>query len=65
MLTSIVTCIHVHLQVLHVYSRYFHSMSAITMTTLDILNERVFPFSARSYEVINTMFTITLIIGGH
>ena len=40
-------------------------MSAITMTTLDILNERVFPFSARSYEVINTMFTITLIIGGH
>ena len=40
-------------------------MSAITMTTLDILNERVFPFSARSYEVINAMFTITLIIGGH
>ncbi|XP_019860562.1 PREDICTED: exostosin-2-like [Amphimedon queenslandica] len=37
-------------QVLHVYSRYFRSIPAITMTTLDILNDRVFPINAQSYE---------------
>lgn len=38
-------------KVLHFYRRYFSSMTAIVLTTLDILNERAFPISARSYDV--------------
>lgn len=37
-------------QVLYLYRRYFSSMAAITMTTLDIINERVFPMAVHSYE---------------
>ncbi|CAK1555269.1 unnamed protein product [Leptosia nina] len=33
-----------------VYERYFASIEKITMTTLEILNEKVFPLSARIYE---------------
>lgn len=33
-----------------VYERYFASIEKITMTTLEILNEKVFPLSARMYE---------------
>ena len=38
-------------QVLYLYNRYFSSMAAIVMATLDILDERVFPISSRSYGV--------------
>ncbi|XP_047515093.1 exostosin-2 [Pieris napi] len=33
-----------------VYERYFSNIEKITMTTLEILNEKVFPLSARMYE---------------
>ena len=33
------------------YRQYFSSMATIAMITLDILNQRVFPITARSYEV--------------
>lgn len=42
-------------QVEFLYRRFFSSISAIAMTTLDILNERVFPTSARGYEVYHTL----------
>ncbi|KAK3595238.1 hypothetical protein CHS0354_021555 [Potamilus streckersoni] len=32
------------------WQRYFSTMTAITLTTLQILNDRVFPYAARSYE---------------
>ncbi|XP_014260737.1 exostosin-2 [Cimex lectularius] len=32
------------------YSKYFSSMETITMTTLDILNDRVYPQNAKVYE---------------
>lgn len=33
-----------------VYQRYFASMEKITMTTLEIINEKVFPLAGRTYE---------------
>ncbi|XP_013193612.1 exostosin-2 [Amyelois transitella] len=33
-----------------VYERYFASIEKITLTTLEIMNERVFPLAARMYE---------------
>ncbi|XP_063622019.1 exostosin-2 [Cydia splendana] len=33
-----------------VYERYFSSIQKITMTMLEIINEKVFPLAARSYE---------------
>jgi len=33
------------------YQKYFSSMEAIIVTTLDILNERVFPTTAKETEV--------------
>ncbi|XP_072932904.1 exostosin-2 [Epargyreus clarus] len=33
-----------------VYDRYFSSIEKITLTTLEIINEKVFPLSARMYE---------------
>ena len=36
------------------YKQYYSSMSSIAMTTLDIINERVFPTSKLGYEVIMT-----------
>lgn len=33
-----------------VYERYFASIEKITLTTLEILNEKVFPLAARMYE---------------
>ena len=38
-------------QVLTTYRKHFSSMAVIAMTTLNILNERVYPVSARSYDV--------------
>lgn len=35
---------------LWLYQRYFSSMAAITLTTLDIINDRVFPHYARVYD---------------
>jgi len=32
------------------YEQYLSSIKAITLTTLDILNDRVFPQSARTYQ---------------
>ena len=34
------------------YRRYFSSMASIALTTLNILNERVFPTTAKGHEVI-------------
>ena len=39
------------MQVHFLYTRYFSSMTAITVTILDIINERVLPLSAKGYEV--------------
>ncbi|OWR45767.1 putative exostosin-2 isoform 2 [Danaus plexippus plexippus] len=33
-----------------VYERYFSSIEKLTLTTLEIINEKVFPLSARMYE---------------
>ena len=41
-------------QVLYLYKRYFSSMATIAMMTLNILNERLFPISGRSYDVRET-----------
>ena len=37
-------------QVQHFWENYFSSMRAITLTTLQILNDRVFPSAAKKYE---------------
>lgn len=37
-------------QALWLYQRYFSSMEAVTLTTLDLINDRVFPHHARVYE---------------
>ncbi|XP_047485553.1 exostosin-2-like [Penaeus chinensis] len=42
-----------HKQVLWLYEKYFSTMEAITLTTLKILNDRVFPAHARSLEQWN------------
>ena len=39
------------LQVNHLWSNYFSSMKKITLTTIKIINDRVFPNSAWFYEV--------------
>lgn len=36
-----------------VYDRYFASMEKITLTTLEIINEKVFPLASRMYEEWN------------
>ncbi|CAB4015514.1 Exostosin-2 [Paramuricea clavata] len=41
-------------QVNHLWSNYFSSMKKITLTTIKIINDRVFPNSAWSYEDWNT-----------
>ena len=35
------------------FEQYFSTMSAITMTTLQILNDRVFPYDGKKYEEWN------------
>ncbi|CAH8493930.1 unnamed protein product [Dicrocoelium dendriticum] len=40
-------------QLQFVFLRYFSSMSKIAMTTLDIINDRVFPYYSRSYAEWN------------
>ena len=35
------------------YEQYFSSLSAITMATLQILNDRVFPYDGKKYEEWN------------
>ena len=40
-----------HMQVHFLHTRYFSSMSSITISILDIINERVLPLSAKGYEV--------------
>lgn len=49
-------------QTLWLYSKYFSSIEAITNTTLDILNQRVFPENTLFYEDWNmrTTFVSTL-----
>ncbi len=47
-------------RVLFLYERYFSSLSKIALTTLDILNERVFPTTARGSEVIIMMSPIIM-----
>lgn len=37
----------------HLYQSYFSSIKTITNTALDILNERVFPQSSKTYEEWN------------
>ena len=40
-------------QVNFLWETYFSSMRAITLTTLQIINDRVFPYAARKYEEWN------------
>lgn len=44
------------------YDRYFSSIEKITLTTLEILNEKVFPLSSRAYEEWNMPEHIVSII---
>lgn len=41
-------------QAIYFYDRYFASMATITVTTLDIINERVYPLSIRGYKWWNS-----------
>ena len=40
-------------QVQFYWEHYFSSMQKITLTTLQIINDRVFPYAARKYEEWN------------
>ena len=40
-------------QIQFLYHTYFDSMAKITLTTLDVLNSRIFPYAARSYHEWN------------
>lgn len=40
-------------QLYFLWEHYFSSMKAITLTTLQILNDRVFPYSSKTYEEWN------------
>ncbi|KAJ8948231.1 hypothetical protein NQ318_013217, partial [Aromia moschata] len=40
---------------LFVYTSYFSSMEQITLTTLDIIQDRVFPHLARTYDQVNLL----------
>ena len=40
-------------QIRFLYRNYFDSMAKITLTTLDVINSRVFPYAARSYHEWN------------
>ena len=42
-------------QVRHFYTNHFSSMQVITLTTLQIINDRVFPYMARKYEDWNEL----------
>lgn len=46
--------IHMQKQVLWLYEKYFATMKDITLTTLKILNDRVFPAHAQSLQQWNT-----------
>ena len=48
--TAIPSTFH-HVQVYFLHAKYFSSMSAIILTILDIINERILPLSAKGYEV--------------
>lgn len=50
------------MQVLYFYRRYFSSMAVIVMTTLGILNDRVFTISARSYDVRVELPLVSLLL---
>ena len=51
-------------QVLFLYQRYFISMTAITLTTLDIINDRVFPMSAKSSDVSCSVYNSLFFLSG-
>ena len=40
-------------QARHIYAAYLSSMRVITLTTLQVINDRVFPYTARKYEEWN------------
>ena len=40
-------------QIQFLYDNYFESMAKITLTTLDVINSRIFPFAGRSYHEWN------------
>lgn len=42
-------------QVQYYWQRYFKSLSDITLTTLQIINDRVFPFDATTYDEWNEL----------
>lgn len=46
---------HMQKTLLYVYRSYFASMRRIVLTTLDILQERVYPHLSRTYDEINLM----------
>ena len=45
--------VEMHRQVTFLWRNYFSSIRAITLTTLQIINDRVFPYVARKYEEWN------------
>ena len=44
------------------YQKYFTSLKEITLTTLDIINDRVFPENAKNYHEWNTMPDVVFIL---
>lgn len=49
-------------QVQFYWDRYFKSLKDITLTTLQIINDRVFPFAARPYEDWNEPPSVSYLI---
>ena len=57
-LVSKIGASHVHAlqrQVTFLWESYFSSMRTITLTTLQIINDRVFPYAAKRYEEWNEL----------
>ena len=51
--------IFVSLQVNHLWTNYFSSIKKIALTTIKIINDRVFPNSAWCYEVSDDILNNT------
>lgn len=44
--------------VLFLYKNHFSSIARIAMTTMDVINERVFPISVKSYDVSESILSL-------
>jgi len=54
-----------HTQGLFLWEKYFSSMGQIIITALDIINDRIFPHHAKTYEVCYTLAEFKIMGGYH